>query len=172
MKYRFPVLLAIVFFCCLGLASCDLFRMLASRPTSADIERRRAAMEMEQEAHNGRLDSLKMVQEQISDSLAVLDSIRMMNSSLVEARQLSAEERGRLEHAYYIIVGAFGNPDNASKFAASAEKEGYGATMIRYRNGFTAVGVCPSDKLAEAYQALRQVRQSGFCPDAWILDNR
>lgn len=62
---------------------------------------------MEQKAHNDRIDSLKTVQRQLSDSLATLDSIRILNSSLVEARQLSDEERSRLPHAYYIVVGAF-----------------------------------------------------------------
>ena len=112
------------------------------------------------------------MQRQLSDSLATLDSIRILNSSLVEARQLSDEERSRLPHAYYIVVGAFSNQDNARKFSENANLSGYPATMIRYRNGFTAVGVCPSDRLTDAYHSLKQVRESGFCPDAWILNNR
>ncbi len=157
---------------CVSLNSCDFFRKVAGRPTSADIEKKRSAILMEQKAHDDRIDSLKMVQRQISDSLAILDSIRMLSSSLVEARQLSDDERGRLPHAYYIVVGAFANQGNAGKFADKAVNAGYQATMIRYRNGFTAVGICPSDRITDAYHALKQVRESGFCPDAWILNNR
>ena len=156
----------------LSLSSCDLFRKIAGRPTSADIEKKRSALEMEQKAHNDRLDSLKLLQAQISDSLAALDSIRLQGSSIVEARQLTDQEKSRLPYSYYVIVGAFGNPENAGRFAQQASEAGYPSTLIRYRNGFTAVGVCPTDRIVDAYESLKAVRQSGFCPDAWILNNR
>lgn len=156
----------------LSLSSCDLFRKIAGRPTSADIEKKRSALEMEQKAHNDRLDSLKLLQTQISDSLAALDSIRLQGSSIVEARQLTDQEKSRLPYSYYVIVGAFGNPENAGRFAQQASEAGYPSTLIRYRNGFTAVGVCPTDRIVDAYESLKDVRQSGFCPDAWILNNR
>ena len=156
----------------LSLSSCDLFRKIAGRPTSADIEKKRSALEMEQKAHNDRLDSLKLLQTQISDSLAALDSIRLQGSSIVEARQLTDQEKSRLPYSYYVIVGAFGNPENAGRFAQQASEAGYPSTLIRYRNGFTAVGVCPTDRIVDAYESLKTVRLSGFCPDAWILNNR
>ena len=156
----------------LSLSSCDLFRKIAGRPTSADIEKKRSALEMEQKAHNDRLDSLKLLQTQISDSLAALDSIRLQGSSIVEARQLTDQEKSRLPYSYYVIVGAFGNPENAGRFAQQASEAGYPSTLIRYRNGFTAVGVCPTDRIVDAYESLKTVRQSGFFPDAWILNNR
>ena len=156
----------------LSLSSCDLFRKIAGRPTSADIEKKRSALEMEQKAHHDRLDSLKLLQTQISDSLAALDSIRLQGSSIVEARQLTDQEKSRLPYSYYVIVGDFGNPENAGRFAQQASEAGYPSTLIRYRNGFTAVGVCPTDRIVDAYESLKTVRQSGFCPDAWILNNR
>ena len=60
--------------CLLG--GCDFFRQLAGRPTSQDIAAKRERIEREAEAHQRRLDSLKAVQKQISDSLATLDSLR------------------------------------------------------------------------------------------------
>ena len=84
----------------LSLSSCDLFRKIAGRPTSADIEKKRSALEMEQKAHSDRLDSLKLLQTQISDSLAALDSIRLQGSSIVEARQLTDQEKSRLPYSY------------------------------------------------------------------------
>ena len=156
----------------LSLSSCDLFRKIAGRPTAADIEKKRSALEMEQKAHNDRLDSLKLLQTQISDSLAALDSIRLQGSSIVEARQLTDQEKSRLPYSYYVIVGAFGNPENAGRFAQQASEAGYPSTLTRYRNGFTAVGVCPTDRIVDASESLKAVRQSGLCPDAWILNNR
>jgi len=153
------------------LGGCDLFRKMAGRPTSAEIEAKRAFIASEQSGHLGRLDSLKLMQTQISDSLEILDSIRAMKSSIVEARQLPESVRRSLPSRYYVIVGTFGKADNADRCASRAEQAGYLPTLIRYRNGFTAVGVCPTDALPEAFASLRSIRTGGFCADAWILDN-
>lgn len=153
------------------LSGCDLFRKMAGRPTSAEIEAKRVYIEQQQAGHRSRLDSLKLMQRQISDSLEILDSIRAMKSSVVEAKQLPEEVRRSLPCRYYVVVGAFGNADNATKCAERAESAGYPATKIRYRNGFTAIGVCPSDMLPDAFASLRVIRDTGFCADAWILDN-
>ncbi len=152
------------------LGGCDLFRKMAGRPTSAEIEAKRELIENEQAGHLGRLDSLKTMQMQISDSLKILDSIRAMKSSVVEARQLSESVRRSLPSRYYVIVGTFGKADNAERCASRAEQAGYAPTQIRYRNGFTAIGVCPTDALPEAFSSLLAIR-GGFCADAWILDN-
>ncbi len=153
------------------LGGCDLLRKMAGRPTSEEIEAKRQLIESEQAGHRGRLDSLEIMQAQISDSLEILDSIKAMKSSIVEARQLSESVRRSLPSRYYVIVGTFGKADNAAKCASLAEKAGYTPTQIRYRNGFTAVGVCATDSLPEAFSKLSEIRGSGFCADAWILDN-
>lgn len=153
-------------------SGCDLFRKMAGRPTSADIERKRALIEAQKSAHQERLDSLDAIQKQIADSLAVLDSLKLSNSAIVETRQLTSDTKAGLTARYYVIVGAFGKIENAHKLAAKAEEQSYKAELISYLNGFTAVGVCGSDKLSEVYASLQQIRQSGFCPDAWILDNK
>ena len=80
--------------------------------------------------------------------------------------------RNSLAFRYYVIVGAFGNRGNAEKYAEEMNTKGMPAVLISYVNGFTAVGVCPTDNITEAYASLRRVRESGSCPDAWILDNR
>ena len=153
------------------LNGCDLFRKMAGRPTSAEIEAKRIYIEQQERGHRNRLDSLQVMQKQISDSLALLDSVRAIKSSIVEVRQLSDETRSSLKYRYYVIVGTFGNADNAEKRMKGAEQAGYSAVKIRYRNGFTAVGVLPSDSLSDAFASLRGIRDGGFCPDAWILEN-
>lgn len=153
-------------------SGCDLFRKMAGRPTSADIEQKRALIEAQKAAHQERLDSLDAIQKQMADSLAVLDSMKQSGSNLVETRQLTGDTKAGLTARYYVIVGAFGKIENAHKLVAAAEEQSYKAELISYVNGYTAVGICGSNSLSEVYASLQKVRQSGFCPDAWILDNK
>lgn len=155
------------------LGGCDLFRKMAGRPTAAEIEAKRGMILGEQKAHKARLDSLNAVQKQISDSLAALDSLKYSGNNLIEGRQLSAESRAGLEYRYYVVIGAFGKSENAEKLAGKAEAAGYPATLIRYLNGFVAVGICPSNSISGIYASLRRVQKESFCPaDSWILDNK
>ena len=156
--------------CLLG--GCDFFRQLAGRPTSRDIEAKRLRIEREAEAHQRRLDSLKLVQKQISDSLATLDSLRNAKESMVSTRQLATNRGYDLPYRYYVIIGSYSSPANAERQAGKAEAAGYPVTQIPFRNGFIAVGVCPSNSLTEVYASLRKLRSERFCPkDAWILNN-
>lgn len=156
-----------------ALSGCDAFRRIAGRPTSKDIIAKKVQIELEEYAHRRRMDSLKTAQQQITDSLAVLDSIRNSKSSLVEGRLLSDAARASLSHRYYIVIGAFSSADNAKKLADRVVQAGFEASLIEYRNGFTAVGVCPADRLQTVYESLKRIRGEKFCPaDAWILDNK
>ncbi|MCR4824073.1 MAG: SPOR domain-containing protein [Bacteroidales bacterium] len=156
--------------CLLG--GCDFFRQLAGRPTSREIEAKRMQIEQEAAAHQHRLDSLKTVQKQISDSLATLDSLRNANETLISSRQLAAGGKYKLPYRYYLMIGSFGSPENADRQAAKAEKAGYPATKIPFQNGFTSVAICPSNSLSEVYASMKKLRSEAFFPqDAWILNN-
>ena len=156
--------------CLLG--GCDFFRQLAGRPTSRDIRVKQERIEQAAQLHQQRLDSLKQVQKQISDSLAILDSLREAKESLISTRQLAGGGKYDIPYRYYVMIGSFSSPDNATRQAARAQEAGYPATLIPFRNGFTAVGCCPSDNLTEVYASLRKLREEEFCPsDAWILNN-
>ena len=151
---------------------CDFFRQLAGCPTSKQIRAKQERIEREAQQHQRRLDSLKLVQKQISDSLATLDSLRNAKETLISTRQLSGGRKYDIPYRYYVMIGSFGSADNATRQAARAEEAGYPATLIPFRNGFTAVGCCPSDNLTEVYASLRKLREEDFCPsDAWILNN-
>lgn len=90
----------------------------------------------------------------------------------VSVRTLSAVDPGVLTHHYYLMIGAFGQQENAEKQAMRAEKAGYPALLIPFKNGVTAVGVCPTDDLNAAWAMLDKLRKESFCPaDAWILNN-
>ncbi len=167
-NFRVILIFAVI---CLSVQSCDLFRKIAGRPTSVEIEAKRQSIENERKSHQNRLDSLDIIQKQISDSLAVLDSIRFSNSRLITVKQLAEESKASLQYSYYIIIAAFSKSENARNFAAKTEADGYECTFIKYQNGYTAIGICPTDNLAEAYSKMNEIR-GGYCPEAWILDNR
>lgn len=155
------------------LGGCDFFRIIAGRPTSSDIAAKKAMIEAEENAHKARLDSMESVKKQVSDSLAVLDSISNFSKSIVASRQLKPESKQALSAAYYVIVGSFSKEENARAFASKIKAEGYDPSLIAYKNGFTAVGICPSDNLNEVYSSLKKVSKEKFCPaGAWILNNR
>ena len=143
--------------CLLG--GCDFFRSLAGRPTSKDIRAKQERIEQAARLHQQRLDSLKLVQKQISDSLATLDSLRDAKESLISTRQLAGGGKYDIPYRYYVMIGSFSSADNATRQAARAQEAGYPATLIPFRNGFTAVGCCPSDNLTEVYASLRKLRE-------------
>ena len=51
-------------------SGCDLFRKMAGRPVSSEIVSKRALIEGSDSLHRLRLDSLILVQKQISDYLS------------------------------------------------------------------------------------------------------
>lgn len=156
----------------MAVCSCDFFRTIAGRPTSADIEMMRQAQLAEEVSRQVRLDSLAELERHLSDSLALIDEIRQTNGVVVRTADLSGETAASLQKRYYIMVGTFSNKDNAMKVASKASAAGCEVTLIDYRSGFTAVGLNGSDNLIDAYNTLQTVREMDFCPkDAWILEN-
>lgn len=161
--------LAILLLLTLGLSmtSCDLFRKLASRPTSKDIEVKR--LQIEVALAKRRSDSLLRVkiftdsleQKRLEDSLST--------SPWLQKRVLSPLQD--LPCRYYVIVGAFASETNSTKLICSTERQGYKAVPIKYKSGYTAVGICQTDSLTRAFASMEEVRV-GVCPDAWILDTR
>lgn len=149
---------------------CDFFRRLADRPTSDEIEAKRQYIEREETLHQRRLDSLKLVQQHVSDSLAVLDSLKNSKNNMVSSQRMGALSSGTMQTRYCIVVGSFTNRDNAAKMAATVTAAGYQPLVLSYANGFTAVAICPSNTLTEVFASLKKVKTERFCPkDAWVL---
>lgn len=157
----------------LSFTGCDAFRKMAGRPTYAELEQfRQEALKAEMAAHQARIDSLKRVEKQLLDSLAVLDSIRQHRGTVLNPAQLGGLFTTKLERHYYIMVGAFKDRANAERQLIKMQQSGYVATLISFRNGFNAIGICPTDDLNEEYAYLRKFRESPLCPeDVWILVN-
>ena len=156
----------------LSLSGCDFFRMVAGRPTSADIAAKRSQIEAVGKAHQQRLDSLSLVQKQAADSLALLDSIKRSCGNILRPLQVSAVSASALKSRYYVMVGTFSLRDNAERQTQRAIDAGYEAVLIPLRNGFCAVGVAPADNLAAAFRSMQTIKGEAFCPkDVWILVN-
>ena len=152
---------------------CDAFRRLAGRPTSAEIEAMRVERALAQEAmHQARIDSLKKVEKQLADSLAILDSLRQMNGTILNPSKMGGLFTTKLDSRYYIVVGAMKQRANAEKLLKEVQSKGYVATLISFSNGFNAVGICRTDNLNQAFLSLKKVKEEPFCPpDVWILVN-
>lgn len=163
----------------LAITGCDFIRMVAGRPTSAQLESIRIErMQAEEAAHQARIDSMRKIQQQMADSLAALeaflqDSLSQAKNAIKTPSNLGGLGSTQLTSKYYIIVGAFRDINNAFRMQKTSVDAGYPAQIIYFRNGLNAVAICPSDSLTDILPKLKAVRSSGgFTKDAWLLENK
>ena len=160
-------------------SGCDFLRSMAGRPTSQELDTKRVAIEQAREEARKQavLDSLEQVRLRMEDSLAVLeahllDSLTQTRGTILNPTRLGGLFTTKLEAKYYIIVGAFRTRSYAERKLARCNEAGYTATIISFRSGLLAVGVCPSDSLNDTWKKLNGMRGNDICPkDAWILVN-
>ena len=151
--------------------SCDMFRRMAGRPTSAELEQKRVLIEEFEAAEQARIAAEMLAKQKTADSLATLDSIMNCGVPIKTTNQISPSAKSQLAHRYYVMIGAFGDGSNAEKLQKKVVEAGFETELIPYRNGMTGVGLCPSDDLASMYKPLMAIRQQPFCPKGvWILD--
>jgi len=159
---------AVVLLC----SGCDMFRKMAGRPTSKDIEAKRAAI-LQREAEEKKALCDSSLAEEKGDSVSTnLTSDEAAAAALIGERQLSEDSAQALQYRYYVIIGTFRERSNALKLSSKAESLGYKPALIAYRNGYTAVGIAPADTLSDAYSALLTIRSGSLSPEAWILDTK
>ena len=177
------ILIAVV----LTVTGCDFFRKVAGRPTSQDIEKRKAQIAIvekqreEQAREQARLDSIRVAMEQIhlaeekaaKDSLDALSSLKAKGCMMYDLASLKGISEGNLHHRYYIVVGSFRDANNADKFMKKVSKDvDMEPLKVRFHNGMVAVGVCPRNEIVQIASVIDEVRTKSFCPkDAWILVN-
>jgi hypothetical protein len=157
------------------LSGCDFMRTLAGRPTSADLEAKRVAIRKarEEARRQAVLDSLERVRKHREDSLAALE-VRLLDSLAHARRKLlvSGLNKEPLETKYCIIVASYGTRSNAEAKVARCLDAGYPASVVPFRSGLNAVGVCPSDSINVILKRYRELTGNGICPpDGWILVN-
>lgn len=167
------------------LTACDSLRKFAGRPTSEDIAFKRAEIvRMKEIEHRIMMDSLAKVEREMSDSLAKVDSAESAKADkalretvrssgkLRDIKALGNLETADLPYRYYIMVGSFKEKANAQKMLGIVQEAGYPGTMIVFRTGINAVGICPTNDLEQALANLEKLVGEKFCPpDAWIVIN-
>ena len=153
-----------------AVTGCDFFRTLAGRPTSRDIANMKIEIANAEKAkEQARMDSCRRAQ---ADSLAALDSIKQYGGSILNPAKLGGLFATKLEARYSVIVGAFMFRSNAEALFRKAKSAGYEPSLISFNNGLIAVGLCSTDSVIQAKEALKKVRREKFCPkDVWILLN-
>ena len=170
MRQLMILLMAVSLFTVTG---CDFFRTLAGRPTSEDIEQKKVEiLRAEQAVLQARLDSIRLEQQMVQDSIAALDSIRQYGGTILNPAKLGGLFATKLEARYYVIIGAFKKRSNAEALLCKAADSGYAPALISFNNGIIAVGLCPCSNIVGAKEALMKVKKEVFCPsDVWILLN-
>ena len=164
-------------FCVMVLQGCDFVRMVAGRPTSAQLEQiRQDRIAAQEAARQARLDSIERAEKAAAELAAareahLLDSLSQSKGTVVwtpskQAGSSSAKPEGK----YCIVLGVFSNPDNAERKRNQSIQAGYPASFITYRNGKKAVVILPSNSLEETMNKLKEVR--GTFPDAWLQINK
>lgn len=159
------------------LNSCDFFRSLAGRPTSAYIAAKREALELaaarEDRASRDSVAAVRAAEQKaVDDSLAVMAQLAGTGKLSQATRRFDAATTSAINHRYYVMVGAFGDPANVKGCMEKLEAAGFKAVPMKFLSGgFTAVAVNPSDRIVEAFASLNRVTELKFVPkDSWILD--
>lgn len=148
---------------------CDFLRTVVGRPTSADIAAKKMIVDKELSSKISASDTLAAAPS--IDTVAARESIERADVSIRRSSQITDAVRSSLGHRYFIVVGSFSSIENARKLSTLAANKGYASSLISCKNGFTAVGLAPSDNLADIYAALARVKNESFCPsDVWVLD--
>ncbi len=174
MNMKRTALFALTVFALLA-CGCDFFRGLAGRPTSAEINEKRAAIEaVKAEAaarEQVRRDSLRVIEKAAADSVTALSRLEASGVKLIPVSEIGTVY-GDMCAGYSIVVGSFKSVANAERMAANVRDSGYSASVLRFSNGMAAVAVEPRTKIADAVAAYEKVKSEKFCPkDAWILCN-
>ncbi len=138
-----------------SLTSCDFFRSLVGKPTSAELEQMR--MEVLKKAERERF---------VADSIKAAEEAARMASQSAELPMV-AEGDPR----FHVIVGCFKIQDNANNLRQILTKDGYSPKKIVFKSGYDAVSLFQSDDFEQAMRALWNFKESPYCPeDIWIYD--
>ena len=167
----------------LSVSSCDLFRSLAGRPTSAELK---SAIEKQQSSAQ-QIQAITEEPAITTEQTAPEETIAVASPQAKKEEYTMVKREGRMsvplaythtnstlkatpEHSYYIIVGPYSQRPTLNKMIKDAHDAGYETFLLEYSNGLTSVGLMPCDNLGEAIDAYAKVSKEDFCPkDACIL---
>ena len=149
---------------------CDFLRTVAGRPTSAQIDAKADSIKAADERARIEKEAREKAAARTADSLAALEWIntpeRLATPFSTVSRLFSQTPSAR----YACVIGSFGEEANAKALCARVEAAGYGAAMLRHRNGHVAVLAAPADDPVEFRNAAQRLASEAFFPaGAWIL---
>ena len=195
MTRRFLILVALLSVT-MVVTGCDFFRVLAGRPTSKEIEAKRAeilrsAQDDKVVAQDDKVvaqDDKGSVPQQNQDSVQVVkpetaaserqDDGQRPHSAAAEQSEARMDAAVPVRPAgekkrFYVIMGAFSSRENAEKYAERIKSFGYEPEFFGFTEGRTAVGVGGTDDPEEAKAFMRELKGQDFCPEGvWILDRK
>ncbi|MBR5175558.1 MAG: SPOR domain-containing protein [Bacteroidales bacterium] len=152
-------------------SGCDFFRMLAGRPTSKDIEAKRAEI-----LRSAQDDKQKPYSAAAEQGDARMDAAVPGRPAGEQAVVPAGEQTGKKivgKKRYYVIMGAFSSKDNAVKYAERIKTYGYEPEFFGFTEGRTAVGIGGTDDPEEVKAFMKELKGQGFCPEGvWILDRK
>jgi len=158
---------------------CDFFRTLAGRPTSAEINAKRARIELvaQREAalrdsvERARKDSIAFAQKAVADSLHAVDTLTHIGK-LHKASSYRNIPQSRLRSQYALVVGVFSTEQNAERAAARYSEDGFEAYVLKYYSRLCAVLVSPRSRVADILSEYRKVRKLPYASsEIWVLVN-
>lgn len=174
----FPV--CIIFIIGVSVSSCDFFRKLAGRPTSARL----ATLEW-------RRDSLEKAQR-VTDSVAraaeatVSATEATQRNDALEISALRDMELGRVVHSlsryegmadksspalFNVIGGTFKNKENALRFTERLKKAGFSQVqLLTLKNGLNLVSLFSSESAVSIQQFFHKHKDT-LPKDAWVVVN-
>lgn len=156
-------------------SGCDFFRSLAGRPTSSEIEAKRARLEQAEERRaaeaRAHADSLAAAQKAVADSLFAVDTLTHIGK-LHKASSYVNIPQSRLRSPYAVVVGVFSNEPNARRLADRYSADGFETYVLKYHSSLCAVLVSPCSHISKALEEYRRVRALPYTSkEIWILAN-
>ena len=159
----------------LSVSSCDLFRSLAGRPTSAELK---SAIEKQQSSAQ-QMQAITEEPAITTEQTAPEETIAVASPQAKKEEYTMVKREGRMsvplaythtnstlkatpEHSYYIIVGTYRQRPTLNKMIKDAHDAGYETFLLEYSNGLTSVGLMPCDNLGEAIDAYAKVSKEDF----------
>ena len=164
-------LLAVV----LGLNSCDFLRKAAGRPTSGDIAVMRQKIvsdSLQKKAVHDSLESARQARlAYLSDSLAVCDSLAALRCYIKNFDDIKAKTRPALAARYWLVTGAFKNPDYAKSRQDKLKAAGFESEAVSFGNTLIVVIAAPNNTIRGIFDDFKRFSVSSLAvPDVWILD--
>jgi len=175
-----------IFFCLVTLVSvsgCDMFRKLAKRPTSEELEAIRKKIEADKAKSEDTvvldsvesqvtLDEQAQVESGELEAEELVEKIRSAGINIFGPSTLGKVEEGETIPAYCVVLGAFGSPDNVQRLCNKISDAGYKPLTIKTTGSLIIVAAEPSDNLSTVFESYKKISQEAFFPvGAWILSS-